>query len=101
MVATENILFICLDSVRYDTFEASDAKNMKAVGPLKKVHAVACCTLPAMMAYLFGIPPIGSGRYDLFNRGSEYILSWAPEFFVGLGWATAWLSSYPAMLQLD
>lgn len=101
MTATRNILFICLDSVRYDTFEASDARNMRAIGPLKGVHAVACCTLPAMMAYLSGIPPIGSGRRDLFHRGSEHSHSWAPRSFAESGWATAWLSSNPALLRLD
>jgi len=101
MSATRNILFICLDSVRYDTFEASDARNMKAVGPLRKVHAVACCTLPSMIAYLNGIPPIGSGRNDLFDREYEHARSWAPRSFAGSGWATAWLSSNPEMLWFD
>lgn len=96
-----NILFICLDSVRFDTFQAAEAGNMKAIGPLKKVHAVACCTLPAIMAYLSGITPIGSGRLDLFRRGSKHKYEWAPRFFAELGWATAWLSSNPTLLQLD
>ena len=96
-----NILFICLDSVRFDTFQTAEAENMKAIGPLKKVHAVACCTLPAIMAYLSGIPPIGSGRLDLFRRGSKYRYEWAPKFFTELGWTTAWLSSNPILLQLD
>jgi len=96
-----NILFICLDSVRFDTFQAAEAGNMKAIGPLKKVHAVACCTLPAIMAYLSGIPPIGSGRLDLFRRGSNNRYEWAPKFFTELGWTTVWLSSNPVLLQLD
>jgi hypothetical protein len=100
MTETRNILFICLDSVRYDTFETSDAKNMKAVGPLKKVHAVACTTLPSMIAYLNGLPPIGSGRNDLFNRDYE-ATGWAPRSFAGSGWATAWLSSNPEILLFD
>jgi len=74
---------------------------MKAVGPLKKVHAVACCTVPAIIAYLSGITPIGSGRLDLFRRGSKQRYEWAPKSFTELGWATAWLSSNPALLQLD
>lgn len=96
-----NILFVCLDSVRYDTFEASNARNMKSIGPLKRVHAAACCTLPSIMAYLSGIPPIGSGRLDLFRRGSNHRYAWAPKFFAELGWVTVWISSNPILLQLD
>lgn len=99
--AIRNILFICLDSARYDTFEASDARNMKAIGPLKKVHSTAGCTVPSMVAYLSGSPPFGTGRRDLFRRGAGGHYSWAPKFFSKLGWATAWLSSNPRMLALD
>jgi len=96
-----NILFVCLDSARYDTFEASNARNMKAMGDLKKVHSVAACTVPSMVAYLSGFPPIGAGRKDLFRRGDPGRYLWAPKFFSDLGWATAWISSNPALLHLD
>lgn len=101
MTATRNILFICLDSTRYDTFEASDARNMKNIGPLKKVHSTAGDTVPSMIAYLSGSPPFGTGRKDLFRRGAAGHFSWAPKFFSELGWVTAWLSSNPRMLALD
>ncbi len=96
-----NILFVCLDSVRYDTFEAADAKNMKAIGPLKRTHSIASCTAPSMIAYLSGYPPIGVGQKDLFRRGNAGRYVWAPKFFAKLGWATAWLSSNTMMLQLN
>lgn len=96
-----NILFVCLDSVRYDTFEASNAGNMKSLGALKRVHSVASCTIPSITAYLFGFPPIGTGRRDLFRRGEGGVSCWAPKFFSELGWSTAWLSSNPILLQLD
>lgn len=95
-----NILFVCLDSVRYDTFHAANARNMKSIGPLKKVHAVACCTVPAITAYLFGFPPIGSGRKNLFRRDVRQY-TWAPKFFAEKGWATAWISSNPHILMFD
>ena len=96
-----NILFVCLDSVRYDTFEASNAKNMKAIGPLKRTHSIASCTAPSMIAYLSGYPPIGAGRKDLFRRGDAGRYRWAPKFFAKLGWGTAWLSSNTMMLQFN
>ena len=96
-----NILFVCLDSVRYDTFEASNAKNMKAIGPLKRTHSIASCTTPSMIAYLSGYPPIGAGRKDLFRRGDRGRYKWAPKFFAKLGWGTAWLSSNTMMLQFN
>lgn len=96
-----NILFVCLDSVRYDTFEAAEAKNMKAMGEAKKVHSFACWTIPSMMGYLLGFPPIGSGISDLFNREKRSWYTWAPRYFLERGWATAWLSSNASILQLD
>ena len=97
----KNVLFVCLDSVRYDTFETADAKNMKSLGEVKKVHSFACWTIPSIMGYLMGFPPIGSGRMDLFGREKRFRYEWAPKYFTKQGWATAWLSSNPSILQLD
>ena len=96
-----NVLFVCLDSVRYDTFEAADAKNMKAIGPLKRTHSIASCTAPSIIAYMSGYPPIGAGRKDLFLRGDRGRYRWAPRFFAKLGWATAWLSSNTMMMAMN
>ena len=35
---TDNKFFLCLDSVRYDTFKSSTAPNMKAVGYLQRLY---------------------------------------------------------------
>ena len=58
-MTNKNIMMLCLDSCRYDTFEAAEAPNMKAIGELKTAYSNACWTVPSMVSYLMGSPPIG------------------------------------------
>ena len=39
MLDPTSILFITLDSCRYDTFEGADVPNMRSVGPVHKAKA--------------------------------------------------------------
>lgn len=101
MITTKNVLFVCLDSVRFDTFEAADAEHMKNLGEVQRVHSFACWTLPSIVGYLHGFPPIGSNRRDLFGRSRIYHYDWVPGYFSRNGYATAWLSSNPSIPQYD
>jgi hypothetical protein len=52
-----SILFITLDSCRYDTFEAADAPNLKSVGQLFKAHAPGSFTFSSHSAMFIGFTP--------------------------------------------
>jgi hypothetical protein len=52
-----SILFITLDSCRYDTFEAAHAPNLKSVGPLFKAHAPGSFTFSSHSAMFIGFTP--------------------------------------------
>ncbi|HZT42467.1 MAG TPA: hypothetical protein VFA07_09755 [Chthonomonadaceae bacterium] len=57
MVHPDSYLFITLDSCRYDTFEAAQAPNLKAIGKLWKAEAPATFTFPSHMAMFVGFTP--------------------------------------------
>ncbi|MCK6480792.1 MAG: hypothetical protein HUU06_11695 [Planctomycetaceae bacterium] len=52
-----SILFVTLDSCRYDTFEAADAPRLKAVGPLVRAMAPGYFTYPSHCAMFMGFTP--------------------------------------------
>lgn len=94
----DNILFLCLDSVRYDTFVVASAPNMKKIGKLKRVYSQSCWTIPSVVGYLMNMSPIGkSGR--LFKEVPK--LNWVPKGFRELGYVTAWVSGNAGVLQFD
>lgn len=104
-----NILFFCLDSVRYDTFMRADAPNMKAIGDVLDVHSFASWTIPSIMGYLFGWPPIGVGKYESTpEEGKRFNLfpdherfEWSPRWFQEKGYVTAFLSGNACIQNLD
>ena len=55
--ACGSILFITLDSCRYDTFAAADIPLLKSVGPLHRVQAPANFTFASHMAMFVGFTP--------------------------------------------
>ncbi len=55
--ARDSVLFITLDSCRYDTFAAADAPNLKAVGPLHKAQAPSYYTYGSHSAMFVGFTP--------------------------------------------
>jgi len=94
-----NILFLCLDSMRYDTFLEARTPNIDGIlGKARKVYSPACWTLPSMISYLMGIPPIGIGK-ALFEDHELY--KWAPTYFSEKGFVTIWASPNAMMFKLD
>jgi len=93
-----NYLFICLDSCRYDVFEAADCPNMKAIGPLRKAHSFACFTPSTMIGFLMNFPPIG------LNMGRLYPYrkwAWLPQELHKDGYKNAFFSPNAVIPLLD
>ena len=61
-----SILFITLDSCRYDTFLAADAPNLKAVGELHRAMAPGNFTYGSHAAMFVGFTPGIAGRPEPF-----------------------------------
>ena len=57
MLDPRSFLFITLDSCRYDTFEAANAPNLKAVGPLHQAMAPGYFTYASHAAMFVGFTP--------------------------------------------
>ena len=62
----QDILFVTLDSCRYDTFLAADAPNLKAIGPLHRAHSPSHFTYGAHAAFFAGFTPGIAGRAEPF-----------------------------------
>lgn len=56
-VAPTSFLLITLDSCRHDTFAATDAPNLKAVGPLRRAWAPGYFTYSSHCAMFMGFTP--------------------------------------------
>jgi hypothetical protein len=56
-VHPESVLFITLDSCRYDTFAAASCPNMRNVGPLHKADAPSYSTYNSHSAMFMGFTP--------------------------------------------
>ncbi|MCC6907646.1 MAG: sulfatase-like hydrolase/transferase [Phycisphaerales bacterium] len=64
----ESVLFITIDSCRYDTFVRAECPNLKSIGPLIEAEAPATFTLPSHTAMFVGITPrVGQSREPLLN----------------------------------
>jgi len=50
----DDVLFITLDSCRYDTFVSATAPNIKAVGELWKAQSPSYFTYPSHLAFFVG-----------------------------------------------
>jgi hypothetical protein len=61
-----SVLFITLDSCRYDTFEAGEARNLKAVGPLHRAMAPGNFTYGSHAAMFVGFTPGVAGTSTAF-----------------------------------
>jgi hypothetical protein len=53
----ESVLFVTIDSCRFDTFEAAAAPNLKAIGPLHRTHAPSHFTFASHSAMFVGFTP--------------------------------------------
>jgi len=55
----KNVLAIFLDSCRYDTFMMAEKKNIESLDTeIHKAYSPAAWTVPSMVAYTFGTPPM-------------------------------------------
>lgn len=95
----KNVLFILLDSLRYDTFVESETPNFDAVGKARRVHTFGCFTIPSLVGYFMGFPPIGAGIKTLFPEVPKY--KWVPRHFKEAGYQTIWFSRNALLLKLD
>lgn len=89
--ATESVLFITLDSCRYDSFAAADAPHLKAVGPLHRAMAPGNFTYSSHMAMFMGFTPGDAGRSEtgvnpkfgkLFRMSQGGIAGKGEEYFL-------------------
>lgn len=62
-----NVLFVTLDSCRYDTTQMASLKTMTALGPIKKATTDATYTFPAHMSYFVGyLPSVYGGEESAY-----------------------------------
>ena len=100
-VDTQSILFVTLDSCRYDTFLAADAPRMKSVGPLHRAMAPGNFTYASHSAMFVGFTPgVAQRKEPLVNpkfgklfkmvnggfpgKGSEFMTLEGPNIVQGL-----------------
>jgi hypothetical protein len=81
-----SILFITLDSCRYDTFCAADAPNLKRVGPLHRAMAPGNYTYSSHMAMFVGFTPgVAEVAEPFVNPKFAKIFKMAGPSFAGGG----------------
>lgn len=61
-----SILFITLDSCRYDAFVEANAPNLKAIGPLVRAHAPSHFTFGSHAVFFMGFTPGDASRREPF-----------------------------------
>jgi len=66
-----NILFITLDSLRWDVFVNADAPNLKALGEWKRAWTQGTFTLPAHMAFFVGKLPQTLDGTDFYDHTAK------------------------------
>jgi hypothetical protein len=82
----ESILFITLDSCRYDTFAKAKAKNLKAVGELYRAMAPGNFTYSSHAAMFMGFTPgVASIQQALINPKFGKIFKLTGTGFSGKG----------------
>lgn len=96
---SENILVLCLDSARYDTYVAAKTPNMDKVGEPRLVHSFACWTCPSIIGYLLGTPPIGVGGGVFIPSSARW--EWAPDYLTKRAYSTIWLSTNGLMAKMN
>jgi hypothetical protein len=57
MSGNTDVLFVTLDSCRYDAFAAARAPNLKAIGPLVRAYSPSHFTYGAHAAFFMGFTP--------------------------------------------
>jgi hypothetical protein len=63
-VTHRDVLFVTLDSCRYDTFAAASAPNLRAIGPLHRAYSPSHFTYGAHAAFFMGFTPGDPSRRE-------------------------------------
>ena len=82
LVNSDSVLFITLDSCRYDTFQSAAAPNLKGVGPVHRAMAPSHFTFGSHAAMFVGFTPSvpGAAQPILDNKfGKLFRLGSAPH----------------------
>lgn len=87
-----NILFICMDSLRYDNYRKANTPNFDSVGKPQRLHSQSCWTIPSIIGYLFSRPPIGV-KGELFQSNDRTATHFIPEYYGKRGYVTSFLTS--------
>jgi hypothetical protein len=62
--ASPDVLFVTLDSCRYDAFAAAAAPNLRAIGPLVRAYSPSHFTFGAHAAFFMGFTPGDPARRE-------------------------------------
>jgi hypothetical protein len=80
--------------------------NMLRVGPLQRAYSFACWTMPSIIGYLQGIPPLGVASPPpdkehgyLFPDFERF--AWAPKHYLKRGYVTAYFSANPIPVSFN
>ena len=57
-IRDQNVVFVTLDSCRYDIAEQADILTIRSIGPLRKAYTHGSYTVPAHAAFFAGHLPI-------------------------------------------
>ena len=71
-----NVLFVTLDSCRYDTVEMADLSVIPSIGSILKARSHATFTLPAHMSFFVGYLPTALESNNLMYYSSEEKQLW-------------------------
>lgn len=84
--SSESVLFITLDSCRFDTFEAAHAPAMKSIGPVHKAQAPSYFTYGSHSAMFTGFTPgVGDARQSVLNPKYGKLFKLVGAGFAGKG----------------
>src|SRR6266705_1003989 len=87
-----SILFITLDSCRYDAFVEARAPNLKSLAPLCRAQSPSHFTYGAHAAFFMGFTPGDASRQEAYvNPSTARSSAWREE---GIrAWRRRWLRS--------
>lgn len=90
MKTERNYIAFCMDSLRWDIFNESDAVNLKAFTDYRRVYSRAGCTVPSIFSTFMNLP-----WYE--NRNEKFIpwlksWAWVPTDLSTAGYSTAFFS---------
>lgn len=87
-----SILFICMDSLRYDNYVKAHTPNLDSVGELRRLYSDACWTIPSIVSYLMNRPPVGFNE-PLFPTMNVDKPPFVPKYYYNKKYTMALLTS--------